>query len=86
MLPGATPVDTDPAASSALLTSWRAMSVADRAELVRQLCLDLERVARAGILASNPHATELEIAGELTRRRYGDDLANEACGGALLGG
>ncbi|HEX3867952.1 MAG TPA: hypothetical protein VHV78_14420 [Gemmatimonadaceae bacterium] len=54
------------------------MSVADRAALTQQLCLDVERLARAGILARNPTYSEIEICHELARRRYGDALANAA--------
>ena len=54
------------------------MSVADRAQLTEELCRDVDRVARAGILASQPDVTEPEIVRELCRRRYGEVLAAEA--------
>jgi hypothetical protein len=54
------------------------MSIADRAALIQRLCLDAERLARAGIAARHPDFTEVEVCRELTRRRYGDELADAA--------
>ena len=73
-------VDTDADADAALFHRWRAMSLAERAELTSQLCRDVDRVARAGIVAQHPDATPGEVARELVRRRYGEALAAEVYG------
>lgn len=70
--------DTDPASSAQLVRRFQVMSIAERAELTRRLCLDVDRMARAGIRAERPDASEADVACELTRRRYGDRLADEA--------
>lgn len=62
------------------------MSVSERAGLTQQLCLDVERLARAGIVARYPTYSELEICHELARRRYGVTLADAAYEGLLLRG
>lgn len=59
------------------------MSMSERAELTQQLCLDVERLARAGIVARHPSFTEVEIVHELTRRRYGRALADAAYSGLV---
>ena len=59
------------------------MSVSERAELTQQLCLDVEQLARAGIVARYPEYSEIEICHELARRRYGDALADAAYAGLL---
>ena len=56
------------------------MSVAERAQLTMDLCRDVDRIARAGILASHPGATEPEIVRQLCGRRYGEVLAAEVYG------
>ena len=72
------PVDTSADADAVLFARWRSMSVAERAQLTVDLCRDVDRIARAGILASHPDATEPEIVRELCGRRYGEALAAEA--------
>ena len=72
------PLDTSADADAALFARWREMSVSERAQLTIDLCRDVDRVARAGILASHPDATEPEIVRELCGRRYGEALAAEA--------
>jgi len=79
----AVPADTDPAAFAVLTARWSAMSIGERAELTQQLCLDVEQLARAGIVARYPNYTEIEICHELARRRYGDALAGAAYAGLL---
>jgi hypothetical protein len=79
----AVPHDTDPAAFAILAERWRAMSIGERAELTQRLCLDVERLARAGILARYPAYSEIEICHELARRRYGTALAGAAYAGLL---
>lgn len=79
-------VDTDPAAFAVLTDSWRAMSVKERADLTQQLCVDVERLARAGIVARYPTYSEIEICRELARRRYGNALADAAYSGLVSRG
>ena len=68
----------------AILTErWRTMSIPERAELTQQLCLDVERLARAGIAARYPTYSEIEICHELARRRYGAVLAEAAYAGLV---
>jgi hypothetical protein len=78
MVRSAIPADTDPTAFAVLVERWRSMSVAERAELTEQLCLDVEQLARAGIVARYPSYSEIEICHELARRRYGTVLADAA--------
>ncbi len=59
------------------------MTIAERAELTRRLCLDVEQLARAGIVARHPAFSELEVCHELARRRYGAALADAAYAGLL---
>ena len=80
------PADTDAAADAVLIARWRSMSVSERAQLTMDLCRDVDRIARAGILASHPDATEPEIVRELARRRYGEVLAAEVYGPAHVSG
>jgi hypothetical protein len=54
------------------------MSIAERAALTEQLCRDVEQLARAGIRWTHPSFSEIEVSYELTRRRYGDELADAA--------
>ena len=66
-----------------LAARWTAMSIGERAELTQRLCLDVERVARAGIHIRYPGYSEVEICHELARRRYGAALADAAYAGLL---
>ena len=66
-----------------LTARWSTMDVGERADLVQQLCLDVEQLARAGILARYPNFSEMEICHELARRRYGAALADAAYAGRL---
>ncbi len=72
------PADTSAAADAALFARLSAMTISERAELTMQLCRDVDRVARAGVLAQHPDATPTEVARELVRRRYGEALAAAA--------
>jgi hypothetical protein len=83
MVRSAVPADTDPLAFSVLTGRWRSMTVGERAELTQQLCLDVERLARAGIVARYPNYSEIEICHELARRRYGRALADAAYAGLV---
>ena len=80
------PNDTDPHVVDLLVAHWRSMALAERVELIEQLCADTERLARAGIAAIHPEYTEIEIARELARRRYGDAIADAAYGGVSTPG
>jgi hypothetical protein len=83
-VPGhAAPADTTEDAYAVLTQRWAAMTVAERALLTDQICIDVERLARAGILAQHPDYTEVEICHELARRRYGAALADAAYAGIL---
>lgn len=72
------PLDTDPEAFDALVASWRALSTADRVELVEQICADVELLARSGIRHARPELTERGVLHELARRRFGEALADAA--------
>ena len=61
-----------------LVECWRAMTVAQRVELVDQINADVERLAVAGILAEAPGLSDVEVRHELARRRFGSTLADEA--------
>jgi hypothetical protein len=79
----AVPADTYPSALAILTTRWKAMSIGERAELIQQLCVDVEQLARAGIHARHPDYSETEICHELARRRFGAALADAAYAGLL---
>ncbi len=83
MVRSAVPADTDAAAFAVLMERWRAMDIGQRAELTQQLCVDVERLARAGIVARYPNYSEIEICHELARRRYGSALADAAYSGLV---
>ena len=72
------PADTTREVHDMLIASWRAMTVAERAALIRQLCADVDRLARAGIVAREPTLTEIEVSRALARRRYGSALVDAA--------
>ncbi len=59
------------------------MDIAERVGMIKQLCFDVERLARAGIVAEHPDFTEIEVCHELARRRFGHELADAAYGGSL---
>jgi hypothetical protein len=59
------------------------MTIQERAELTQQLCIDVEQVARAGIVARHPTYSEIEVCHELARRRYGNALADAAYAGLV---
>jgi hypothetical protein len=82
----AIPADTS-ASSFAMLTAvWNTMDLGERADLIQQLCLDVEALARVGIHARYPDFSEMEICHELARRRYGAALADAAYAGCLRHG
>jgi len=78
MLPRSVPADTDPYALRVLVECWRAMTIADRVELVDQINADVELIAVTGILAEKPDLSEVKVRHELARRRFGASLADEA--------
>jgi hypothetical protein len=75
---GSVPLDTEPAVFGLLVERWRAMTVAERAALIDQLCADVELLARTGILTDDPDLSETEVLHQLARRRYGAALADDA--------
>jgi hypothetical protein len=72
------PDDTDFATREMTVERWRAMTLAERFSLVEQLCADVELLARAGIVSTDPELDEREVLHELARRRYGRLLADAA--------
>ena len=80
------PADTDPGSYAVLVAAWSGMSMRERAELTQQLCVDVERLARADICARHPMFTAMEVSHELARRRYGGALADAAYVGLLPDG
>lgn len=78
MAHGSVPLDTDPEVFELLVDRWRTMTMAERVKLVDQINRDVELLAVTGILTTNPGWSDLEVRRELTRRRYGDELADEA--------
>jgi hypothetical protein len=83
MVHSALPADTSASAFAMLTSRWRTMDIGERADLIQQLCLDVEQLARAGIHARHPEYSETEICHELARRRYGSALADAAYAGRL---
>ena len=78
MRPPSVPSDTDPEVFDLLVERWRSMTVAERVDLIDQINADVELMTIAGIRAQHPGLTETKLRFELTRRRYGDSLANDA--------
>ncbi len=79
----AIPDDTSQNAYVTSMARWQAMTVYQRALLTTQICLDVEKMARAGIRVQHPDYTEIEVCHELARRRYGTTLADAAYAGLL---
>ncbi len=63
------PLDTDRAAHELQLERLRAMTMAERAELLDQMCDDVDQMARAAIRRDHPDLSEQEALHELARRR-----------------
>jgi thioredoxin-like negative regulator of GroEL len=78
MLPRSIPADTDPVVCRLLVERWRAMTVAERVELVDQITADVELLAVTGILAGDPGLSDVQVRHELARRRFGAGLADAA--------
>jgi hypothetical protein len=76
-------IDTSAEVNRLVAEIWASKTPQERIEAVLALCEDVDRVARAGILEQQPDLTEPQIIRELARRRYGDDLVNEAWGSDL---
>jgi hypothetical protein len=72
--------DTDPEVRSLMEARWRSLDVAERVGLIRAMCDEVDVLARAGIRFADPKLTEVGVARELTRRRYGSELAEAAYG------
>lgn len=73
--------DTGAEVMEMLVGRWRSMTPAERFGLARQLCLDAERLAVAGIRSRDPGISSEDLSHELTRRRYGCPLADAARAG-----
>jgi hypothetical protein len=82
----AIPADTSASAFGMLTARWSTMNNGERADLIQQLCLDVEQLARAGVLARYPDCSQMEICHDLARRRYGAALADAAYAGLLRHG
>jgi len=78
MPPRSIPIDTDPEAFRILVECWRAMTTAERVELVDQINADVELLAVTAILAGKPDLSDVEVRHELARRRFGPNLADAA--------
>lgn len=70
--------DTTQEAKDVLYDSLQKMSIQDRIELFNKINRDVESIATAGIKRTYPHYSRREINYELTRRRYGAELADLA--------
>ncbi|MDY7095016.1 MAG: hypothetical protein SX243_18740 [Acidobacteriota bacterium] len=74
------PSDTDPAAEAILIEGYRAMSVAQKLERVRQLTRAVQELALIDIRRRHPEADERELALRLASRWIEPDLMREAFG------
>lgn len=72
--------DTSLEASKEMTRVWRSRTPLERWAMLVSLDADVEVVARAGIVWSNPGFTEGQVDRELFRRRYGDQLTSDAYG------
>lgn len=78
MVMASIPADTTPEAFEVLVDRWRAMTIGERVALIEQLNRDVEVLAVAGIRATSPELSEVEVRHELARRRFGAPLADAA--------
>lgn len=76
------PADTSDEAWRVVNDRLSALTPAEKAALANQLSIDVERLARAGILLDEPGASEARIRYLLAERRYGPKLAQAAFGSA----
>lgn len=76
------PLDTEAEIVELQVARWRQMTIAERLDLVEQLCADVERMAVAGIRSAAPDLDDVGVRRELARRRYGSALADAAYGPA----
>jgi len=67
--PDAVPLDTSPEVSGRLVAAWRAVTLAERFELIAQMYADVDTLARAGMRWLHPEFSERQVIGELARRR-----------------
>jgi hypothetical protein len=74
------PSDTSPEAWRVTVEQWRTIGPGAKAERANQLSIDVDRLARAGILAVEPDADEARVRYLLLRRRYGRQLADAVSG------
>lgn len=74
------PEDTSSEAWTIMVQRWREMDPGAKALLANQLSIDVDRLARAGILATEPDADEARVRYLLMCRRYGRALADAVSG------
>jgi hypothetical protein len=72
------PTDTSHQVRDLLIARWREMSPLERAVVASDLTADIARLAVAGIRLQRPEIAAVDLAHELTRRRYGAPLADAA--------
>lgn len=68
------PLDTDKSAYEAQIAAYRRMSGSERLNIAFKLSLDVRALAAAGIRKRRPELTERQVAQELFRQIYGDEL------------
>jgi len=76
----AVPADTSAEVFALQVEAWRRLSIVERVEIVRKLNANVERLAVAGIRMVDPDIDDDALRHELTRRRYGSELADAAYG------
>ena len=72
------PLDTSAEVFEVLVECWRRMTIVERVEMVSQMNSDVEMLAVSGIAAQRPGLSPVEIRHELARRRFGDEIADQA--------
>ena len=73
--PAVLSADTTREAEDFQVQRWRAMTAADKLELVASMCRAIDRLALAGIQERHPHATQRERFLRLAVLKLGIDLA-----------
>ena len=72
--------DTSPDAEAVQVARLRAMSIADRFELLRSLILFNDQISRAGIRLRHPSVGERELGLRAAALRRGDDVVRRCYG------
>lgn len=76
----ARPEDTSIEAWRLQRDRWRAMTPAEKLAVCDQMSIDVVRMAEAGIKATEGDISDERLEWLLTRRRYGREIAELACG------